>query len=314
MPQGSVLGPLFFLVFINDMQHCTKSNLRLFADDTNIFISDKDPNVVKQKAQNCLRDISIWLTANKLLLSEGKTNFSVFLPASKSVPEILNSIKVNDKTIQRTESCKYLGVILDDKLCFDKHIIQLSKDLVKIISAFRIVRDWVPRREKMKLYYAYFHSKLEYGLEIYGSSAGRFIKKLEVLQHKAIKVLFNLDYLTPSRKLYSEFKVLSVRDLYSFKLAKFVHNQVCDVRNNVFSNYFGTVADHNDNATYPNTRNRLKLCVNKARTLQGDKMVKITGAKIWNLLTDELKENLKCKSSFQFKKIIKNFYLKKYGD
>ena len=63
-----------------------------------------------------------------------------------------------------------------------------------------------------------------------------------------------------------------------------------------------TVADHNDNATYPNTRNRLKLCVNKARTLQGDKMVKITGAKIWNLLTDELKENLKSKSSFQLKK------------
>ena len=83
------------------------------------------------------------------------------MEAYKSVPEILNRIKVNDKTIQRTESCKYLDVILHDKLCFKKHIIQLSKDLVKIISAFRIVRDWVPRREKVKLYYAYFHSNLE---------------------------------------------------------------------------------------------------------------------------------------------------------
>ena len=225
---------------------------------------------------------------------------------------MLNRIKVNGKTIQRTESCKYLGVILDDKLSFDQHITQLSKDLVKIISAFKIVRDWVPRREKMKLYYAYFHSKLQYGLEIYGSSANKCIRKLEVLQHKAIKALFNLDYLTPSKKLYSEFKVLSVSDLYSFKIAKFVHNQLNDDRNNVFSDYFPTVADCNDNDEYPNTRNRQKLHINKTRTVKGGKMVKILGGKVWNLLIDKTKEDLKHKSTFQFNKMIKNYYLKSY--
>ena len=312
VPQGSVLGPLFFLIFINDMQHCTKSKLRLFADDTNIFISDKDANKVKQLAETCLSDITNWLTVNKLLLSEEKTNFSIFLPAQKTIPEILNRIKVNGKTVQRTESCKYLGVILDDKLCFDKHIIQLSKDLVKIISAFKIVRDWVPRTEKMKLYYAYFHSKLQYGLEIYGSSANKFIRKLEVLQHKALKALFKLDSLTPSRKLYSEFKVLSVTDLYSFKIAKFVHNQLNDDRNNVFSDYFSTIADYNDNDEYPNTRNRENIHINKTRTVKGGKMVKIVGGKVWNLLIDKTEEDLRHKSTFQFNKIIKNYYLKSY--
>jgi hypothetical protein len=205
VPQGSVLGPLFFLIFVNDMQYCTKAKLRLFADDTNIFISNKDANIVKQQAEACLTDITTWLDANKLLLSEEKTSFSIFMPANKQVPEILNRIKVNGKMIQRTDSSKYLGIILDDKLQFQKHIDMLCRDLIKIINAFRIIKNWVPNRDKLKLYYAYFHSKLQYGIEIYGTSASKYIRKLEVLQHQAIKAVFNLDHLTPSAELYSKY-------------------------------------------------------------------------------------------------------------
>ena len=309
VPQGSVLGPLFFLIFVNDMQNCTKANLRLFADDTNIFISQKDPKLLKQEAELCITNITKWLRANRLLLSEEKTNFSIFMPSNKTVPDILNTIKVNGKTIRRSDSCKYLGVELDDKLQFRKHIDQLSTDLMRIISAFRIIKDWVPNEHKLKLYHAYFHSKMQYGIEIYGTSTAKYIKKIEILQHQAIKVLFNLNYLTPSRYLYSKFKVLPASDIHSLKIAQFVHKQLCSDQKNAFTDYFKTVAHD----SYPNTRNRFKLRIPRAKTVIGKRTIKRSGAQIWNTLTDALKQDLRGTSKFKFDKLVKNYYLGKYS-
>ena len=309
VPQGSVLGPLFFLIFVNDMQNCTTANLRLFADDTNIFISHKDPKTLKQEAETCINNITKWLIANKLLLSEEKTNFSIFMPSNQKIPDILNTIKVNGRTVHRSDSCKYLGVQLDDKLKFKEHIDLLNKDLIKIISAFRIIKDWVPNKHKLKLYHAYFHSKMQYGLEIYGGAPAKYISKIETLQHQAIKVLFNLDYLTPSRNLYFKYKVLPARDICSLKIAKFVHNQLSGDQSNVFSSYFKTVA----NDSYPNTRNRQKLRIPRSNTVDGDKMIRRKGARIWNSLTDALKQNLRATSKFTFNKKVKNHYLNRYS-
>ena len=291
------------------MQNCTKANLRLFADDTNIFISQKDPKLLKQEAELCITNITKWLRANRLLLSEEKTNFSIFMPSNKTVPDILNTIKVNGKTIRRSDSCKYLGVELDDKLQFRKHIDQLSTDLMRIISAFRIIKDWVPNEHKLKLYHAYFHSKMQYGIEIYGTSTAKYIKKIEILQHQAIKVLFNLNYLTPSRYLYSKFKVLPASDIHSLKIAQFVHKQLCSDQKNAFTDYFKTVAHD----SYPNTRNRFKLRIPRAKTVIGKRTIKRSGAQIWNTLTDALKQDLRGTSKFKFDKLVKNYYLGKYS-
>ena len=308
VPQGSVLGPLLFLIYVNDFVNCTDAKMRLFADDTNVFISDKDPAVAKQQAEECLQKLNSWLSANKLLLSEQKTNFSVFMPHNKIVPDFLNTIRIGRKLIFRTRSCKYLGLILDDKLCFDEHINQLSKDLMKVIYAFRIITNWVPEREKMKLYHAYFHSKIQYGLEIYGNAANKYIKKIEILQHRALKALFNLDWLTPTAELYNTYKVLSVKDLFSYKVVQFVHKQLSDKKTNVFSNYFKRLAHEH----YPNTRNRDRLSLPKIKSENGRRIMKYTGAMSWNSLCKALKCDLDKMSYKRFVKIVKTYYLEKY--
>jgi hypothetical protein len=282
--------------------------MRLFADDTNIFISCKDPVHLRNRAEQCLKDIKAWLNSNRLILSEEKTQYSIFMPCKRKVPNNLNEIHIDNKIIHRTKSCKYLGAILDDKISFDDHILQLSKDLTKFIYSFRVIKDWVPTTEKMILYYAYFHTKVQYGIEVYGTATKKYINRIEILQHKAIKALFNLEPLTSSRLLSEHYKLLSIKDLYSLKIANFVHRQQNNSLPSIFSTYFRKVANEN----YPNTRSRNKLLVPKSKTENEMKMVKHAGAKIWNKLTDELGGNLENMNSNLFVKKAKLYYLTKY--
>jgi hypothetical protein len=308
VPQGSVLGPLFFLVYVNDMQNCTSAKLRLFADDTNIFISEKNPLALKHKMEQCMKSINTWLNANKLLLSPSKTNFSIFMPANMQIPACLNSINVNGMTIKRTTTCRYLGILLDDRLKFNDHITQLSKELVKTIQAFKIIRNWIPISQKLQMYNAYFHSKLQYGLEIYGSAAKRYLGQIDVLQHRALKTLFNLDPRTPSKQLLNRFKVLSVHDLYNLKISKFMYRHRVNKLPEIFSHYFKQL----ESCHYPNTRNRHKLQIPRMRTETGKKTIRYTGVKIWNHLLSELKYNIPDHSEAVFVKRTKQLYLSQY--
>ena len=140
----------------------------------------------------------------------------------------------------------------------------------------------------MILYYAYFHTKVQYDREVYGTATKKHINRIEILQHKAIKALFNLEPLTSSRLLSEHYKLLSIKDLYSLKIANFVHRQQNNSLPSIFSTYFRKVANEN----YPNTRSRNKLLVPKSKIENEMKMVKHAGAKIWNKLTDELGGNL----------------------
>ena len=126
VPQGSVLGPLLFLIYINDVPNCTYEKLRLFADDANCFIIHKDPIILKQKAISTITNINEWLTANKLLISLPKTCYTIFSAQNKSIPENLKSTKIGQTVIKRTASTKYIGIILDEKLDWHEHIQQLK--------------------------------------------------------------------------------------------------------------------------------------------------------------------------------------------
>ena len=103
--------------------------------------------------------------------------------------------------------------------------------------------------------------------------------------------------------------MLPVRDIHSLKIAQFVHNQLRSDQSNAFTDYFKTVAHEK----YPNTRNKFKLKIPRARTVIGDKMIKRSGARVWNILIDALKQDLRGSSKFKFDKLVKNYYSNKYA-
>ena len=114
--------------------------------------------------------------------------------------------------MDRKNTTKYLGVILDSKLKFNEHISQICKGLVKVIGAFKINKNKVTNKGKMQFYHAYFHLKINYGIEIYGTVAKRHLKRLKFCNIRPLK-----------HSLIHKYKVLTIKDHYALNMAKIVY-------------------------------------------------------------------------------------------
>ncbi len=126
------------------------AKIRLFADDTNVFIVSENPTLLKQNAENTLLALSEWFAANKLSLNKDKSCYRIFASPSniETVPGYLNTIRLEDMMIKMIHHAKYLGLILDESLSFQEHIDELSKQLNKLGNSYKIIRYGVERDNK----------------------------------------------------------------------------------------------------------------------------------------------------------------------
>ena len=189
--------------------------------------------VLKQETTTAIREVFQWFNANKLSANLTKTSYTVFKNTTNT-PAYLNSIKIEDTTIKKVPSAKYLGIILDEKLDWKEHIEAVTASLAKITNSLKIVKNFVPHKNKHLLYYAYIYSKIKYGIEVYGTANATQIKKVQVKQNRALKVLFNKDFLTPTDSLHKELEVLKVKDINSTLPNLFT----CNKTPNIFKNFF----------------------------------------------------------------------------
>ena len=170
VPQGSVLGPLLFLIYINDLPNASKKfTFYLFADDTNIYYECNDlPNLIKVVNKE-LRSVKKWLDANKLSLNIDKTNYIIFHSTSVKVPSD-SDIKIGKKHIKRVTFVTFLGLLLDEHLSWRYHLSELSKKLARTCGMFFRIRNLLPLDVLLCLYNALFLSFLQYGLVVWGQT------------------------------------------------------------------------------------------------------------------------------------------------
>ena len=143
VPQGSLFGPLLFLIFINDL--CFSSQFlkfRMYADDTSFLCSSKNYKLIG-KVNVELRKINSWFVASQLIINENKTNFMVFHGSKKLVPTALPPININNASINRVYSFKSLGVLLDVNLKFKGHVLNVTIRISKLIPLIFHIRKYL---------------------------------------------------------------------------------------------------------------------------------------------------------------------------
>ena len=139
VPQVSILGPLLFLLYINDLQFTSDLlDAIMFADDTNLFYSNKDINTAFLRVNDELQNINEWFISNKLSLNVRKSKYSFFRKPSKkdNIPIVLPKLNINNNEIARTESINFLGVLLDENLRWKTHIKYIENKISKNIGIF----------------------------------------------------------------------------------------------------------------------------------------------------------------------------------
>ena len=303
VPQGSVLGPILFLVYINDLSRCTNNcRIRMFADDTCMDIHDVDIDSLLINAERETSKIFDWCLSNKLTINSTKTCFIIFHGIKKYVPNDLNSINVGEIKISRVKTAPYLGLLFDECLTWKDHVSHVCKSLLKYFGIFNHIKHIINKKLARQIYFSFIYSRIKYGLEIYGSCSNNLLNKVQIIQNKLLKMLLRLEIRTSTNELHKTLKLLKVQDIYNVNILNFVNNCINGNCPDPYKTYFVT------RESGYNIRG-MGLQVNNGKTNIGASAVKIYGAKLWNNLDHEIKRNSHKKC---FKKYLVSHFINYY--
>ena len=287
VPQGSVLGPLLFLIYVNDIGNAVPNQkVKLFADDTNLFVFGKKPMDVELDSVNCINALNRWFMSNKLTLNLSKTCYMIF--SRKQQDNI--KITVGRHLIENVSNCKYLGILLDNELKWVHHINSIYSKLIKFTSIFYKLRDRLPKLILKQIYFAFVHPHILYGIELYANTYKENLDKLIKLNNKLLRILQNKPISFPVYALYREYNTLPIPQLHKLHLLLFVHKYFHhpELLPGIFlkSNYFQL----NEQVHMHHTRNVSKIHLPGCSTSYGHRDIKYKAALLWNNLPKTMTE------------------------
>ncbi len=163
------------------------------------------------------------------------------MPKTKDIAMGFNTMNICNTQIKRVREANYLGLILDENHTFSSHIDYLLKTLIKYAIFFKMIINHVPTICKLQLYYANMYFRVLYGIEIFGNTSCNNDKRIQTVQNKCLKTLFNLKWDTSTNELHHNLKVLKVCDVFKIRISEFEYKSIHNILPNVFPNYNQTV-------------------------------------------------------------------------
>ena len=232
VPQGSVLGPLLFLIYINDLNNVSNFfKIICFADDSTLIISlcfnnqnckdcKNDNPLSSERINNELEKIFNWFCINKLSINPDKTKYIIFKTKQRSLSDCnLPTIKLNEKILERENEFLYLGTFLDENLTWDSHINYISNKISKSIGILRRLKFVVQKDILKTIYFALINPHLNYSTLTWGFNLDR----IEKLQKQAIRIITHSYYLEHTSNLFKNLRILKVEDIFKLKQLVFYY-------------------------------------------------------------------------------------------
>jgi hypothetical protein len=227
VPQGSILGLLLFLVYINNMHELDlNGHITLYADDTCLFYFGLSILDLISQAQHDLDILHDWLQYNLLTINISKTCYILFKAKNKVIPDF-SPLTINSIPLQQKSHEKYLGLHMDTNLTWKVHTKHIMTRLISLFASLRYNVKCIPRKLRYTIYNALVKPHLLYLIEIWGNAAKTILKELQVLQNKIMKVLFNYNFQTSTTKTYNETKLMNIKQLYVNSIRRYfaeIHN------------------------------------------------------------------------------------------
>ena len=305
VPQGSILGPLLFLIYINDLPNALKyCKPVIFADDTNLFATSTKLNSLISNVNTDLIMLSEWFKTNKLSVNIDKTFYIIFHKRSQNIPPNL-IIKLDKKTIAKKESTVFLGMVINSSLNWHEHIEKVANKLKTGNYIINRLKHFLPRDSLKLLYYTLIHPHLSYGIIHWGKAQQSKLNKLVILQKKIIRALNKCEYNAHTNNLFHNMNILKLNEIYDLQVATFMYKYINLLLPHPLKDLFVL---NKQLHTY-NTRNRNNPIVPMHRTESGKKCIAHMGPVIWIKVPDNIK---KAKTLKSFRSLLKKNLLKRY--
>ena len=190
VPQGSIIGPILFNFFINDMfQLKLHGLLQLYADDGVLMYADSCLENLYVEMQEDLNTLNKWFNQNHLILNTEKTKYMIFKSSNHQVSD--QPLLYGSDNISRVKLHTYLGLLIDEKLKWYEHINSIQKSITPYIFAIRRVKHFISKKQLLQIYYAYIHSRLVYLNPIWSGNSQLKLMELEILQKRVLKYPVN---------------------------------------------------------------------------------------------------------------------------
>ena len=303
VPQGSILGPILFLLFINDLplllKHCQAD---FFADDATAHTSNQDIETINTELQSDFSIAVSWSKQNKLPINYDKTTYMILGSKKRVQDEHQLDLRADNRTIDKVSTQRLLGIFIDDHLSWTTHIDHLCSTLSSKISLLRQISAYVPQ-DIQKLYYqSYIVPLLDYGCNTWGTTSSANIERLSKLQKRAARIILKADFMTPSKLMFETLGWLSVPKRLLYNKAILTYKALNNLTPTYISNLLTPLSEKHSRSLR-SSENGL-LCIPRSRSALYDRSFSHSASKLWN----SLPQDIRTKSSLNaFKTCIRDY-------